>query len=767
MPILSYRGIGGLSSEDRGVNMYSRRLLLLALAFIVALQLPFVMKPSASIALDSFTITASSSAGGSIDPVGEVPVPGGEDITFTFTPEEGYFVASVFIDGVWQGGLDDYTFWVVTSNHTIAVDFDLKALGIDASAGLGGGIAPSGPITVYYGSSQSFEIISEEGYAIADVIVDGISVGAVTSYEFTNVTTDHVISVYFTGLPFTITASAGEHGSMSPVGEVPVTGGEEITFTFTPDEGYFVASVFIDGVWHGGLDDYTFYVTSNHTITVDFDLKALLIDASAGPGGGLAPMGEILLYYGSNQNFEVIPEAGYHVADVIVDGSSVGAVTSYEFTNVTTDHVISASFASDVQQAATWYLAEGCTEGGMEAWVLVQNPGDSDLLANLILQTSEGEQRPDGLQAVLIPARSRRSFFLNSYVTTWNVSTVVVASGDVICERALYGNGKTWAHNSMGVKSTSTTWYLAEGCTKGQMETWVLVQNPGGTDVQVDLTFMTPSGAKPGPAGFTIPAGMRHSFLLNDYVDDYSVSTLVEATAGVVCERAMYGPGRTWGHGSIGVTETAATWYMAEGCTDGHMDTWVLVQNPGTSEVDVSLTLMTGAGELKPGELQGVEIAAGTRRTFLLNDYVTDYNVSTLVTASGGVVCERAMYGNGNSWGHDSIGVISTAANWCLAEGCTEGGVETWILVQNPGDAIVSVDLTLMTGAGDLKPTELQGVEIAAGTRRSFRLNDYVTDWDVSALVAATGGVVVERAIYGEGHTWGTASAGCPITSPR
>jgi hypothetical protein len=42
----------------------------------------------------------------------------------------------------------------------------------------------------------------------------------------------------------------------------------------------------------------------------------------------------------------------------------------------------------------------------------------------------------------------------------------------------------------------------------------------------------------------------------------------------------MYGGNRTWAHDSIGVTAPAPVWYLAEGSTEGGMETWVLVQNP-------------------------------------------------------------------------------------------------------------------------------------------------------------------------------------------
>ena len=136
----------------------------------------------------------------------------------------------------------------------------------------------------------------------------------------------------------------------------------------------------------------------------------------------------------------------------------------------------------------------------------------------------------------------------------------------------------------------------------------------------------------------TIPAEARASFKLNDYVIDYNVSTMVTSTGGgVVCERAMYGQDRIWGTDSIGATSPATTWYLAEGSTGEGFETWVLVQNPGASSVAVNLTLMTDSGWQSPTALQNVTIPAKSRQSFKLNDYVTNYNVSTMVTATGGV----------------------------------------------------------------------------------------------------------------------------------
>ena len=68
---------------------------------------------------------------------------------------------------------------------------------ITATAGEGGIITPSGRVYVTEGEDQTFTITPVVGFAIEDVLVDGVSVGAVDSYTFTNVTGTHTISASF------------------------------------------------------------------------------------------------------------------------------------------------------------------------------------------------------------------------------------------------------------------------------------------------------------------------------------------------------------------------------------------------------------------------------------------------------------------------------------------------------------------------------------------------------------------------------------------
>ena len=99
----------------------------------------------------------------------------------------------------------------------------------------------------------------------------------------------------------------------------------------------------------------------------------------------------------------------------------------------------------------------------------------------------------------------------------------------------------------------STTWYLAEGCAAGDFETWVLVQNPGEETAHLELSFQTENGPVEGPQ-LDLAPGSRHSFLANQYVQTYDLSTKLTSDKPVVAERAVYWNNREGGHDSIGVT---------------------------------------------------------------------------------------------------------------------------------------------------------------------------------------------------------------------
>ncbi|MHB8895555.1 MAG: DUF5719 family protein, partial [Candidatus Geothermincolia bacterium] len=291
-------------------------------------------------------------------------------------------------------------------------------------------------------------------------------------------------------------------------------------------------------------------------------------------------------------------------------------------------------------------------------------------------------------------------------------------------------------------------------------QTWVLILNPGATAASVDLTYMTPEGARAGPS-LVVPAYSRKSVNVADTVPgNWSVSTSLNSDQPIVAERSMYGgdtgAGNTWGHNSLGVTSPSPDWYLAEGCTNGGIESWVLVQNPGDVEANVTLGYMTPAGKVDGPQLK---IQPRTRQTVNVADAVPgEWSVSTVVSSDQPVIAERSMYGGNRNWGTDSIGVTTPALQWNLAEGSTKGGMETWVLVQNPGDKTANVVLTYMTDLGEVPgPT----VQLQPNTRQSIFAADMAGEsYNVSTTVVSDQPVIVERAMYGNSRTWATDSIG-------
>lgn len=216
---------------------------------------------------------------------------------------------------------------------------------ITASAGTGGSISPAGTLTVEDGASQTFSITPFAGYQVASVTVDGVDVGAVAAYTFDAVSGDHTINASFVAT-YQITASAGAGGAISPSGTISVAAGGSQSYTITPDSGFSIADVIVDGAAMTPQTTYTFSgVNADHTISATFAADTYTLNAVAGTGGTITPAGQVTVNSGASQTFTVTAETGYEIEDLLVNGSSMGAQSSYTLENIQADYTVEASFA--------------------------------------------------------------------------------------------------------------------------------------------------------------------------------------------------------------------------------------------------------------------------------------------------------------------------------------------------------------------------------------------------------------------------------------
>lgn len=179
------------------------------------------------------------------------------------------------------------------------------------------------------GDRVHIEIESGFGYKIFDVKVDGSSIGKVTQYEIQNIDKDYIIEVEFEPAIYTITATAGENGTINPSGVLTVEHDRHQSFEITPNNGYRIKEVKVDGQSEGDPPNpYEFrHVREDHTIHATFERKGeegryhtVTVDTGAGgtvTADGLVD-GKIIVGDCFDQLFTITPDNGYVIEEVIL-----------------------------------------------------------------------------------------------------------------------------------------------------------------------------------------------------------------------------------------------------------------------------------------------------------------------------------------------------------------------------------------------------------------------------------------------------------------
>ena len=176
--------------------------------------------------------------------------------------------------------------------------------------------------------------------------------------------TSSVGSMTTTNQKLTSLPSASRSGSYSFDGwYTKKNGGTEITTDteFPADTTVYAHWTYTGG---GGSSGYSYYT----------------IKATAGTGGSISPSGNVSVREGRDQTFTITPDKGYAVANVKIDGKSIGAVKSYTFENVSRTHTIEVIFmkangnpqtgvfvdvatGSYYEDAVDWAVENGITQG--------------------------------------------------------------------------------------------------------------------------------------------------------------------------------------------------------------------------------------------------------------------------------------------------------------------------------------------------------------------------------------------------------------------
>ena len=254
----------------------------------------------------------------------------------------------------------------------------------------GGSVSPNETQTVNEGGNFTFTVTPNDCNEIALVTVNGtpVTLDANNSYTIQNITADQTINATFNQISYAVTTLAGNGGSINNAPS-PVNCGEGYTFAVTPNDCYEIASVIVNGTPVTPTNNvYTVSnVTEPQNINVTFNRLSYIITASANEGGTITPSGNVEVNCGDNKEFVITPEEGYEIENVVVDGQSQGAITSYTFENVTeAGHSIEVIFNEIIVvpecNAVTNLTAQVESYGVVLSWNATENAISYDIYRN-------------------------------------------------------------------------------------------------------------------------------------------------------------------------------------------------------------------------------------------------------------------------------------------------------------------------------------------------------------------------------------------------
>ena len=215
----------------------------------------------------------------------------GDTVTLTVTADPGYYVKSTELNGtaVSLNSDNEYVF-TIESDSTFTAEFaeiPPDSYVVTVNCGKHGTVTP-GTADYESGTEVTLTVTPDSGYRVKSVTLDGKAV-TLTNGKYTfKVTANCTFEAEFEAIPadrYTVTVKCGEHGIVTP-GTADYESGTEVTLTVTPDSGYRVKSVTLDGkavtLTNG---KYTFKVTANCTFEAEFVKKGGSSGGTGGSGG--------------------------------------------------------------------------------------------------------------------------------------------------------------------------------------------------------------------------------------------------------------------------------------------------------------------------------------------------------------------------------------------------------------------------------------------------------------------------------------------------
>lgn len=292
------------------------------------------------------------------------------DITDTYKANDYYIFESLDAD------YTVYVDFVKVTTHRILVRYDSSIGNVNlAHNDIYDWADPNSGNEYNHGSTIKLVVYNQESYGMKSIVVDGTDVTYEYRlnkyYEFSNLSTDHIVDVEYDVLP-TITVDydnnqgyvyLNDEGA-SPRNPRLFDAGSTVRMIVDTYYGNTLSSIVVDGInVTTSYNENGYYEFSNisddHTVTVTYvRWPSITVDFDDNQGyvnfwyddtySGVAPLDPYYAISGSTQQLYVWPKEGYGISSIVVDGYDVTASYNetgyYEISNVVSDHTVSVTF---------------------------------------------------------------------------------------------------------------------------------------------------------------------------------------------------------------------------------------------------------------------------------------------------------------------------------------------------------------------------------------------------------------------------------------
>ena len=332
-------------------------------------------------ASETSVLTTVAGEGGAVQPAGQTKVATGETVNVTFVPDEGYQLASVKVNGRKVEATDNTYALTMDQNYAVTADFevipdvpqvmfenDFESVSGDKFPFHGWTLKSSNEKNTW--KSYTYFYWKEKGNDSLHAYISNAwdKSGAQDEYLISpavdlSATRDGLLTfdyIYgYAGMKnktyeATVEVSTDGGQTWTPIWNFQETYHGETTQTVAGSAEIKVPAEYnVDGV------QFAFhYVHPNDEnagqLAID-NVKLMAVEtgeaaqkytitATAGEGGSITPNGDVSVKEGASQTFAITADNGYEIADVLVDGNSVGAVETYTFDEVKANHTITVSF---------------------------------------------------------------------------------------------------------------------------------------------------------------------------------------------------------------------------------------------------------------------------------------------------------------------------------------------------------------------------------------------------------------------------------------